>query len=401
MNYSHMITKAFRTLKSGGLWGFVITTQLAVLALFAVGALASLALVGGVAGVTRLSTLSGSSAAASPATWLVLIPIFGIFTLCGLLAIPIALIEYGGLIHLTDEYQAGRSTSVKDGWAFGTRRMGRTLLVDIVVGIVGFAIVLVGTLPSVLAIVGTVRGGQGNGAAIAGSICGASLLLLLMVFALVMLAGFEAIAIRYALIGDRTSGDAIGVGWTAFRARFKNVFLLLLILIGFGLLFGMAQSVVNYFLQFAAIGPLVFALGLNGSKGTGAVFVVMLVLLFLVLYAVALLMAIFMRIFQQALWTSFFRQATGLEPPPQPAYQPPPPGTYYPPPYQPVGPPMAAPPQQPPAAPPLAAAPPQPAAPPAPAAAPQSPAPAAVQPASAASEEPSTSTTPAAPDADA
>ena len=136
MNYSHMITKAFRTLKSGGLWGFVITTQLAVLALFAVGALASLALVGGVAGVTRLSTLSGSSAAASPATWLVLIPIFGIFTLCGLLAIPIALIEYGGLIHLTDEYQAGRSTSVKDGWAFGTRRMGRTLLVDIVVGIV-------------------------------------------------------------------------------------------------------------------------------------------------------------------------------------------------------------------------------------------------------------------------
>ena len=386
MNFSDMITRAFRTLRSGGLWGFVVTTQLAVIGLFVLATAGGLVSMGGGAGLARLNALSGSAGAGGPGAWLVLVPLLVMLIIAGLLTIPIALIEYGGVIHLTDEYQAGRPVRMKDGWGFGTRRMGRTFLVDFAVGLVAFAIVLVGTIPSVLFIVAAARQGAGGGR-IAGAICGSGLLFLVMGVALVLLSGFEAIAIRYALIGGRVSGDSLGVGWTAFRARFKSVLLLLLILIGFGLLFGMAQSAVNYFLQFAAVGPLAIALGLGGSSAGRGFYIALLVGVFFVLYAIAMVMAILIRIFQQGLWTAFFRQMTGLEPLAQPAYQPPPPGTYYPAPYQPTaawseptpttqpapaaGPPMAVTPQAAPEATPVPAPP----APPAPAASTPPPAP--------------------------
>jgi hypothetical protein len=111
---------------------------------------------------------------------------------------------------------------------------------------------------------------------------------------------------------------------------------LILILIGFGIAFSMVQTAVNYLLQFAAVGPLVLAVGLGGSGSGLSAYVAMLAGLFLVMSVFAMAMAIFMRIFQQGLWTSFFRQMTGLEPPARAVHREAPVGTYYPPPYQPT-----------------------------------------------------------------
>ena len=346
MNYSDIISRAFRTLKKGSLWGFVVSTYGATLLLFvAATVFAVLA-----AGPSLLSLFRGGASSGLVDRMLPsLLAIIGVFTLALLLAIPLSLIAYGGLIHQTDEAQAGRDASVGDAWRFGARRMGRVFLVELVLGLVAFALTLVGVIPIVLVIAAS-SGSRNSGAGIVFGVCGGGLVLLLLVFALWMLGAFEALSIRYALIGDRTASDAIGAGWQAFRARFGNVFMVLLILLAFRLVVGIIQQVLSYALQFAGLGSAGLANTTSPESALRSATTLMRAApIFLIIYLVTFIVALAWRVFDASLWTAFFRQLTGLSQPPAPAYsaygQPPTGGTPsaplspsgYPPSYSPPG----------------------------------------------------------------
>ncbi len=330
MNYSDIITRAFRTLKAGGIWGFVITIQLTVLALLGFGLAAGVSAAGGPGVfrqmVTDLSAPGVPSQRAIEQFLTHILTIYGLFAAGAFLTIPISLIMHGGLIHLTDEAQAGRSATVGGGWAFGARRIGRVFAVEFMIGLVAFALILLGILPIVFSAIAAGVNRSGGGAVV-GLVCGGSLWLMLMLFALIMLGGWEALAIRYAVIGDRTAGDAIGAGWDAFRARFGSVFVFLLILFGFGVVVYVVQSVLNYAIEFAVLGPSMFTGAATGPSASGVAFL-RFQPMFPLLMLLALTVTVLTRVLQAAMWTGFFRQMTGLQPSPPSTYTPYPYGPY-------------------------------------------------------------------------
>jgi len=314
LNYTDIINRAFRTLKSGGVWGFLVTVQLALFALFAVGLGVGVAAAGGAGGLTRLLDVFRSQSAPNLADLTPLFIIYGAIVVASLLSIPLSLLSYGGTIRLTDEAQAGRPATVGGGWANGARLMGRVFLVELVFGLITIALLLVGLVPMILGIVAAARGGSSpSGGAIAG-ICGGFLVLVLAFVAMILMSGFESLAIRYAVIGDRTAGDAIGAGWAAFRARFGSVLLFMLILFGFSILVSIVNGAVTYGIEFAMLGPAMFT-GVTAANSGSAI--TRWLTMYAVLIPISTALGLVVRIFQSAMWTAFFRQLTGLEPAPQ------------------------------------------------------------------------------------
>ena len=384
MNFSDIISRGFRTLKRGSLWGFVLSTYGATILLFIVAGVVAVM----VAGSAIIKAISHGGSGAFGAASLVGPIVFaaGVFLLAIVLSIPIGLIAYGGLIHQTDEAQAGRGATVGDAWRFGAKRMGRVFVVEFIIGLVGFAITLVAVVPIIL-VIAAASGGSSDRASvgIVFGICGGSLLVLLLIFGLWLLSGLESLSIRYALIGDRSATDAIGAAWQAYRARFGNVFLMLLIVFGFRLVVSMVQSILNYMLQFAGFGTAAFSNLSSNSNAAQSFAVVMRAMPFLgLIYVFGFVLTLLALVLTTSLWTAFFRQMTGLDRQPTvetwPGYIPPvggipvtpqaptgPVPTYAPPPvtapaYQPpIGPPMAPaaqPPQEPAPEPPAAPGPP-------------------------------------------
>lgn len=323
MNYSDAISRAFRTLKSGALWGFVASTYAVIVGLFVVAFALGIGAVGGTARVIQTFDTLSSSRTPTLHDFAPLLVLYLVAICVGLLSVPIAVAQYGGSIHLADEVQAGREARVGGGWAFGFRRFWRVIGVELVVGLITFALFVVAIAPIVALAVLSAKT-NGNAGAIVGLVCGGMLLLLALIFGVFMISGLEAIAIRYALIGDRTMGDALSSGWAAFRARFKNVFVFILILIGFALVFSIVQSILNYVLQFALFGSLVLSgAGSSSALDAGALLGRFLPA-FAVIYLVELALAAALRLFQISMWTAFFRQMTGLDvPQPRPGYVPP------------------------------------------------------------------------------
>jgi hypothetical protein len=316
VNYSDIISRALRTLKKGGIWGFVASTYGATFAVL-IGAVAVAFFASGPAETLRAIGGLGQTSAPSLSTLRPVFFVYGGLIIGSLLTIPIALISYGGLIHLTDGALAGRDVTISEAWAFGARRMGRVIAIELLFGLVATALALVGSVPLIVAIVAAARADSAGPAILVG-FCGSGLLILLLVLILELMVGFEALAVRYALIGDRTAGDAIGAGWAAFRARFGSVLLLLLMLFGLGLLIGLVQSAVQAVLEFVSFGTVGLSAAIRGSAwtrhGTG-VFVGVYALIYLIVFVVAA----FRRVLHASLWTAFFRQMTGLDVPIAPA----------------------------------------------------------------------------------
>lgn len=288
----------------------LITTELAAVVLLVVGLTVGVALAGGPSALGRLMDGSATPSAADLATFVTVL--VGV-SLAGLLSVPVAVIGYGGLIHLTDRAQAGLSSTVREGWAFGLRRLGRTLAIELAYGAAATALMLATMLPLVAIFAGVAVGSDAAAAtgAIVG-ICGFSIMMLLAVAALYLLSGLEALAIRYALIGDRTAGDALRAGWVAFRVQFKSVLLFVLILIGFGMIVYVVQSVVNVGVQFFVTGSTLISD--SGPTSASTELLSRIIPIFILAYLVTFTLALVMRVFQTAMWTGFFRQMTGLEP---------------------------------------------------------------------------------------
>lgn len=316
MRYSDAITRAFRALKSGGLWGFAATASVALLAVVAIPVLAAYFVLGpvlsGLFNGTSVGTGGGLVGAGQAVA-------ASIGFLVGLvLAIPLGLTYHGGLVHLSDEAIAGREARLGDGWSFGARRMGRTFAVDFVVGFTLFLVTLVAMVPFIVAAALLIpASGNSTGGAVGAvvGICGGYLFLFLVILAAgVVIMGWAALAIRYALIGGRTSGDALSSGWRAWRARWKSVVVFALIAIGLQYAYSFVSSIVIVPAELVLMPHAFFPAGQDPSAAVPEL---------LRGYAVILPLSIALylpwTVYLQNLWTAFFRQMTGLDVPPQPA----------------------------------------------------------------------------------
>lgn len=318
MKYGHIISSAFTTLKSGALWGFAVSVYGAITMLYVL-------LVGGAVALTgpaRLASGFRGIDALSGGAWVSLFaPLFGATLLAIILTIPLSLLMHGGLIHLADEILAGRRVGVGQGWAFGAKRMGRTFAIDFVVGFVSFLAMGVAMVPFVVGVVGVAAGsdsGTPSAGAFVGICCGYLLFLLVAVALSLLTAGFEAIAIRYGLVGTRTADSALGAGWQAFRARWKNVVVFSLIALGLQWVFSTVTSMITVPLQFFVVPP-EFTVG---TSTPSAEQLPGLLIGSVVLIAVSVVLTIPWTVFNYSLWGAFFRQLTGLDvvtPPAPPA----------------------------------------------------------------------------------
>jgi len=308
VKYGQAIASAFRTLKSASLWGFAASMYGAITMLYVVvvgGALA-------VAGPARIAggfrdagTFSGDLLGS-------LALLFGAVSIAVLFTIPLSLIMHGGFVHLADEVLAGRPISVGQGWAFGTKRMGRTFAIDFTVWLISFLAVSVSLVPFIVVIIASTAGSGSDtppAGALVGICCGYLVFLLFVVALSMLLSGYEAIAIRYGLVGTRTAGNALGAGWQAFKARWKNVVVFSLIVLGLQYAFSMVTSVITVPLQFVLL-PNQFTMG--GSTPTPE----QLPRFFsgyAVLIVVSMLLGLPWAVFHYSLWGAFFRQLTGLD----------------------------------------------------------------------------------------
>jgi len=311
MNYSDIISRSFRTLGRGSIWAFMVSVLGVVFLGLAVIMGAALVAAGGSDAVGSLVSAIRDNSTPDASVVGLFLAFGGALFLFGIFSIPLELIGYGGLIHQTSEVMAGRSATVGGAWSFGARRMGRVFAIEFVIGALALGLILVGTIPLVAGIVAAV--GKNAGAGVAG-ICGGILLLLVAVIAVIMLGGFEALAIRYALIGDRSAGDALSAGWSAFRARFGSVLAFLLIVFGFSIVVSMVQSFVDFVARFTVLGTsgIMFA---PSAEFLSSGEIRSIAAMFAISYVIAFVFGMVLRIFQASMWTAFFRQMTGLDAP--------------------------------------------------------------------------------------
>lgn len=268
----------------------------------------------------------------------VLIALF--LLLFGLVMLVISVAARGGLIHLVNEAEEGRPVAARDGWRVGFAKWWRVfgvgfiaalpvlLLVLVIAGIVGAGLVL------------AVRSGNisGIGTQMVGSIIGGGCLVFVFAIVAVFLGvtlGISAeLGLRYVVLKDFRTMEALKQGWHDLWSK-RGAFLMFLIQIGVGIVYGIAVTIVAAIL----IVPGVLA-GIAGAWPVTAVMVGIAVVVLIVPSAAY-------ASFYHAAWTVFFRKMTGMQP--QPAMAAPAPGY-----------PMMPPPPYPPAPPAYAPAPPAP-----------------------------------------
>ncbi len=323
MKYGQAISSAFASLKSGPLWGFAVSLYGAIAMLYVVlggGAIA-------VTGPTRLADGFRDIGSLNGGAWIgALLLVGGATFLAVILSIPLSLIMHGGFIHLADEVLAGRRVTVGQGWAFGTKRMGRTFAIDFVIWLIAFVAMTVATVPLIAGVVATAASSGSDtpsASAFAGICCGYLFFLLFVVAVTMLISGYEAIAIRYGLVGTRTTGGALSAGWQAFKVRWKNVVVFSLIVVGLRYAFSIVTSMVTVPLQFLLL-PNQFTLGdSTPSPEQLPRFFAGYAIIIVVSFALSLPWVVF----NYSLWGAFFRQLTGLDvvvaPPAPPADQPP------------------------------------------------------------------------------
>lgn len=360
MKYTEVLGTAFKSLKSPGLWGFFLTAYGAIGLVFGV-VLGGAWLAGGSGTAALFADPAALEGTAPPAGFLTgFFIMWGAFSAAFLLSLPLLLIMHAGAVHLTNAYQSGGDASVGAGWGAGLKRMGRVLGIDFIAGLVPTLIMAVAFVPLVIVLLAAGGPDQsGAGAAAFGTFC-CGLLIWMLVIMLVSLLyqGYEALAVRYGVIGDHTVGSALSSAWQAFKVSWKQVLVFSLMVLGIGYGWSMVTSIITTPLQLVVMPMESYSPNWEPTpQQMGRMFSLMPLL-----YIVSFLVTLPYYVFLYSAWTAFFRRLTGLDTPPMPpqAWSPAPTGYGYAPPAPgyPPAPPVAQPGYAPPSTPPTPPAPP-------------------------------------------
>ncbi|MDZ4177612.1 MAG: hypothetical protein U1E29_00015, partial [Coriobacteriia bacterium] len=231
----------------------------------------------------------------------VIIAVAAVLVLIGIVLWVISIAARGGLVRLVNDAEENRDVRAANGWSTGFRLWGRLFVLDLVLGL---PVLVLAVIVGVIAFLPLIRAGIDGSDPTAGflSLCGGLFvggIVLLIVGVIIGL--LSELGRRHAVIADQPALRSIGLAWTDIRTRFKDVFVMWLVLFGvgiaYGIVVGLIAAVFGVIIAISALGgawPLAIALGL---------------LLFLVLIVPSAIYAAF----HSTTWTVFYRRLTGLD----------------------------------------------------------------------------------------
>lgn len=218
----------------------------------------------------------------------------------------------GGIVHLVNEAESGRTVSASDGWSVGFAKWGRVFLIRLVVSLPLIVLALIMGVIVAIGVVGAVGGASRSGSGMAGAegailaaLSGMCCLLAVFVIVAIVLGVVVVIvselAVRYGVLEDRGVMDSVRAGWADLRAK-RGAFVMYLVQWAVSIVF----SILIVVASLVAVVPAILLIA-TGAWPIG-VFIIM------VFGLVMLLPAAIYGAFYQAAWTIFFRRMTGMEP---------------------------------------------------------------------------------------
>lgn len=230
----------------------------------------------------------------------------------GLFSAFFYLLYNGALVHLSNEGLEGRPVRFGDGWRVAWRMLPRVAGLEILIGIV--AMILFGVVFGGFAAL-AVGMDSGSEAAAGGFValfcCGYALFLALASLFAAFALAFEAIAVRAIVLSGTTVRVGMATARDAIRHRFKQVFVMGIILIG--IYYGV-QTITSMLLvpfQFGMYASMPDPAASSTALPTGFFnsYAVMLMAMIVITYA---LYVPFM-VFVYYVWTGFYRQLFGID----------------------------------------------------------------------------------------
>ncbi|TLM72534.1 MAG: hypothetical protein FDZ70_08355 [Actinobacteria bacterium] len=279
------------------MWGFLLCMYAAMAAAGGLGFGAFVA----IAGVDALRVLASDAAPSGPGFVVGTVAAVFIYGSAVLLFAPVM---HAGLVYLSDEVGCGRPARFSDGWRKGLGSWGRTVLVGLGIGAINLLIACAFLAVFALGAVGIGAVGDGGDSMgfVAGAVgcCGSSLVYVVFLASMLFMQCWEALSIRYALLGDMPSGVSLSTGLSTLRAMPKRAMLLSLAFFGISIAVSLATRIVMVPAQLgidseiaalAAVSWIMYVAGYLLSVAAGA--------------GVSLL--------QYTAWSVFWRDATGAE----------------------------------------------------------------------------------------
>lgn len=240
----------------------------------------------------------------------VFIGLFAAVALLGLFSAVLYLLYNGALVHLSNEGLEGRPVRFGDGFRAGMRFLPRVAGLDI---IVWGAVTIVGALgfAALFGIISLMDSSPDSAAGgfIAAFCCGYALMLLVLTIAVMIGVAFEAIAVRAIVISGSGVFGALASARDALRYRFKQVFVMGIIVAGLYYALQMVTSVLLtpfQFIMFANAPDPSSTADPTAFLGSMGIFYIAAIVL---TYAT---MLPFM-VFNYHVWTGFYRQLFGIE----------------------------------------------------------------------------------------
>ncbi|MBW6468480.1 MAG: hypothetical protein K0B85_04895 [Coriobacteriia bacterium] len=231
-----------------------------------------------------------------------IVAVVAFFAVLGLGMFILSIAAKGGLVFLVNEAEEERPVRGMDGWAAGFRAWFKVFGIGFVL-FVPYMVLMLAVLVATLApiIRPFISGGQPGLEAFVGMCGGLALGGLVLLLLGILIGVLDTLAVRYAVLDGRGVFSSIGAAWTDVRTRFKDVFVMWLLMIAVGLAFGVVIGVAAAIFGFGIVAAIL-----------AEEFVVAGVVGFALFIFLLLPTAIY-GAFTSAVWTVFFRRLTGRE----------------------------------------------------------------------------------------
>ena len=242
----------------------------------------------------------------APFVGLIVVAIIVAFVI-GIAFLIVAVAARGGLIHLVNEAEEGRTVRAGDGWRVGFKKWWRVFGIGFLAGLPVFVLGAIVAVFAAIAVVAAVRSGvspQGNPgqfvAALGGGVCFLFIFAVIAVVLAVILSIAAELGTRYAVLHDRGVIDSLKQGWSDLWSR-RGAAVMFWVTVAVGFVYAIALAVVAGVFALPAL-----AMGATGNVGPAAALGGLVALLLIVPNAAY-------GAFVSSAWTIFFRRMTGME----------------------------------------------------------------------------------------